>query len=309
MPSPGWFFSTVAQVTVTIIAFIISLIAVLQQLRYDRKKRRINDFKKQLVDFNNKYKQSSNEIMTLLKNFYDGSVPKVVLEPSKTSSTTIDSKIENCVDKYPISNSVWLHTYNIHNILKSIDSNDDVDRGELPEKEKINEINKSLDFQLGKISKGENTMSDEIKTFQESEELSITKDIFEKENSGHNQLKNWFNRYFSPNDNKHDQSGKDILSLVNYFEEMNDDFEELQNSYHAAKSLSNNNFSQSFKYIVTILIVGVLIPILSMLTVPDRFAILSGIFLTIYQIIIISATAILVYKLLKNVNEYLLPEY
>lgn len=309
MPSPAWFFSTVAQAMATIIAFIISLIAVLHQLRYDRKKRRIEDFKKQLAEFDQKYSNSTDDVMTVLKEFYDDSVPYKVPEPEKISSDLVGSELNEGIKENPVSNAVWLHIYNINRVLSTISSREDIERGQMPEEDNITEIKESIDYISGKISKGDSTMADEMETFVDSEELSVKKNIFDNDDTRYRGLESWFSRHFPNYDNKHYPNGQNILSLVNYFEQMEKDADELMASYKAVDSISKGGFSESLNYIITITFIGVFIPIISLLTVPNEFVLLSGWPLTIYQGILITVLAVLIYYLLKSISDYLPLKY
>ena len=309
MTSPAWFFSTVSQAMATIIAFMISLIAVLQQLRYDRKKRRIEDFKKNLKEFDRKYSNSTDEVMSLLKEFYDGSVPHTVPEPSKTNVDLIQSEFSDSSRIYPISNSIWLHIYNINNKLDSINSSEEIARGGMPKEEKLLEISDSIDYISGNILKGDNTMTDEINSFVDFEELSIKNDIFSNDSTTYTGLEKWFGHNFSNDSNKYEQNGHNILSLLKYFEQMEKDFDELRTSYEAVTAISDNGLSDSLNYIILILIIGVFLPILSLLSVPNSFVVLSGTALTLYQAAIVGMSAIFILLLLKDINEYLPLEY
>jgi len=306
--SPAWFFSTMSQAMATIIGFIISLLAVLQQLRYDRKKRRIDEFKTNFIQFNQKYSNSTGEVMQLLKDFFHGSIPTEVPKPDRIDGNFIENILEENPSEYPITNGVWLHIYNINSKLNSIESSENIDQGEMPPEHKILEIKQSLEHISGSISKGNTTITDEMELCSDSEELSIKNDIFSESDTRHMDLETWFDRYFV-GDSDQGQYGHDILSIVNYFEEMEKDFEELFTSYKAATSTSEEKLSKSMKYIILITFTGVFVPILSLLTFPDSFISFSDSLILKYQIMLTVVLFIMICWLLTKVTSYLPLDY
>lgn len=122
----AWFFSTLAQATASIVAFIIAIGTVIYSLERQRRDRQTAEFHKDLLSFKNKYESVLRGCAAMFHST-DVDRSKEYITNSELSNEELKKKIENDDDQ-PLKKSALLHSHvrNLIGMITQISPDDDL---------------------------------------------------------------------------------------------------------------------------------------------------------------------------------------
>jgi polyhydroxyalkanoate synthesis regulator phasin len=302
MASPSWFFSTVSQSVAAVAGFIITLVTVLHQLQYNQQKGRTDKLRESLIEFKQKYADSTLQVLELLQSPFDNEVPCELPNEGELSAEQIRKLSNDELGNFSESNKLWAYCYLISNTIKNIEPDRNNSGDYLISKSEIDDIQTAIEEIKKKLYNGDETVADEITSLSdEDDDLSPREPVFSSQDERHIHLDEWFQQHFEKRDPQYDLNGQNILSILNYFQEMEKDIGKISIKANNTAIDTNNQTDNLWLYLIALITVGVFLPIVSLITLPPDIVILTGLWLAAYELSLVVITIGIIVVLLKKV--------
>lgn len=295
MPSPEWFFSTLSQSMGAIVGFIITIAAVLYQLEKNEKQNRTARLREELIEFEKKYNNAIFSAIEGLKQPFEDSLPSSEYDPENSSLEDIKNIPDEDLEGHPITSRVWMVSYHISCLLDRVSPDESPERHYLLSKADVEEIEASAEYLSNHIIGEGDSIVYEISYSGavDKDEISASDEIFDTESIEYIDLDRWFSSHFEQHQEESQLDGSDLISLHNFYQELYHDSRILAKSSQNTILEQNSTISKLLAPIIGLIIVGVVLPLLSLLSLPGGGISIGYTLLSIYQATLVGVSTFL----------------
>lgn len=280
MVDPAYFFSTLAQVSATIVGFVIAFSVGLYPLERQRREGRTDRLRQALINFRNEY---SSAIQAMSSISHDGGVTtKAYLKDFSNDSNDLRDQVQQDDDQRGDDSPViWAHFYRIKQLLEKVDAENDY----LLTSDEIESLQNSINWLYGYFDASNSDNSQfhrELSNLPNSDipDGYYYDDVYDSGSGAVNpedNLKRWirvesdgrhrsWSGYSSDDSNL---SGKNLFSFGTVLEYMEQDFDGIE----ARRSGTILDYNPRIKYILigafATGLAGIIVPMLFLFSPPE----------------------------------------
>ncbi|WP_148286701.1 hypothetical protein [Halarchaeum acidiphilum] len=287
MASSAWFFSTIAQTVAALTGFIISIIALVRQFEEREKRSRTDELRSTLREFQGKYKDEIYEVMKKVEAPFSTSPPPQVDNLEDSDITDICREEEYTFGDNAYSNRVWCLCHKLTNILDDISASEKPEQHYLLSSQQIEELEQCSAYLSSHVVDGDE-FKNEIEQAK-GEPISQSDNVFNSENQ-YADLQSWFQSNFQNSDREAELDGNDLASLRSFFNELDRDVHKIsiqsENTVINEKSITDDLITPLSLLVLS----GIVLPIMSLWTFPDKLSFVTANSLLLYQAILVLAS-------------------
>lgn len=289
MASPGWFFSTLAQVTATIAGFIIAFSGVLHQLERQRRESVTEELRDDILDFEEKYVPVIAAIRAVLQFTFpsidseeeQGELKIVEADHTNSHSAAfrvVDSllTLEDLIDE---TGSYWRHK-----------------RDYLWTEQEFDILDENLAYMSSQIrSNSETDFLSELASISDvsSEEVWKSNVVYSDDLLTHDIREYMENKYPEDMVSRHNLDGTNMRSISFVLRDLSRDFQKLNMKKERSTVGYEPNMRPIFGAVGLLLVFGVFIPLWMLVSAPSTFPSITGKLLLSIQAILLISTIVL----------------
>lgn len=311
MVNSAWFFSTLAQATAAIVGLVVSLSAIQYQLERQRRERRTEDLRDATRSFEEKYEG----IISTLAGEFAGTADKSYIDKSWNVTLPGDElNLDIVLSSYepilnmsldaPVATLYWSHLSRVSNILIfGVNPSSDPKSHYLFSDihfDRLRESTEWLDTHLDGRSDFTESLYDDLGITGNSRH---TTDVFRSDHPGQS-VQDWLQEHQAlASEQTELLSGENVQSYRRVAGELYRDFRNLDSLRENTILTFNPNINNILYKSILLLLVGVFLPMTSLVTnMEDIFAVGGTILLSVYELTLLAATFWILLSLLNELQ-------